>query len=41
MDDYDLSKCITLLLSMNEPEVNDFEFQEWTRTVLDLGTAER
>lgn len=41
MDDYELSKCITLLLSMNEPEVNDFEFQEWTRTVLDLGTAER
>ena len=41
MDDYELSKCITLLLSMNDPVLNNFELQEWTRTVLDLGTRER
>lgn len=39
MDDYDLSKCITLAITMNEPELTDFELQEWTRTVLDLGAA--
>lgn len=41
MDDYDLSRCITLAVTMNEPELSDFELQEWTRTVLDLGLGER
>ena len=41
MDDYELSKCITLMLSLDEPELSDFELQEWTRAVLDMGMAER
>jgi hypothetical protein len=41
MDDYELSKCITLLITMNDPVLNNFELQEWTRTVLDLGMKER
>jgi hypothetical protein len=41
MDDYELSKYITLLISLSDPLLNDFDFQEWTRTVLDMGTRER
>ena len=37
VDDYELSRIITLLIGLQEPVVTDFALQEWVRTVLELG----
>ena len=37
VDDYELSRFISLLISLKEPMISDFELQQWVRTVLELG----
>jgi hypothetical protein len=40
VDDYELSRFIALLISLNEPVVTDFELQQWVQMAVELGKRE-